>query len=339
MRKIYAYLFLTAAFLSCDNKEELPSKSQSIKNPTQTYIINGDIEYTSEITDGSKPKAPIFIYDIPKKPKEVTPKKITSKTTEQSVNIYFDYPPTGPSNSGCTIKRYNNGNSYYTDSGVYGTNPFPYPTSEGKSSLVRGFKLPHQNLYYQSLVLIASNREEKVEQPRGIWNKNVQRGTALSIEYPFQPNTTYEILLQVCFYDNVHIADKTYSTGYPTIYAQLKNSGVIDVINYRDPILRDPCSNEGINDLNYSDYSFENYTRSYTLDSRAIIWRYLTFKFSPTQAKNALLISLHPAIGQEGYGAAIPKNSYTMVLPLVKITPKEFDPSINDPDRVNPRGR
>ena len=149
MRKFYYYLLLAIIAIGCDSTEDLVQESKSIKNPTQTYIINGDIEYISEITDGSKPKNPIFIYNIPKKLEEATPKKTTSKTTEQSVTIYFDYPPTGPSNSGCTIKRYNNGNSYYTDSGVYGTNPFPYRDSEGKSRLVRGFKLPHQNLYYQ----------------------------------------------------------------------------------------------------------------------------------------------------------------------------------------------
>lgn len=317
--------------------EESSSKSQSGKNPTQTYIINGDIVYEAEITDGSKPKIPIFIFDTPIKTEESEySKKTTSKTSEESTNINFAYGIGESTKSGCTVKRYNNGNSYYTDSGVYGENP----AKQNNGYIVRGFKVPHHNTYYGSLVLFTSNRGEKVDQPRGTWHKNIQRGSALSIEYPFQANTTYEIVLQVCFYDNVHTVDKaTYSNGYPTVYAQLKNNGIIDVTNYRDPILKDPCSDEGINDLNQSDYSYENYTRSYTLDSRAIIWRYLTFKFSPTQNKNALLISLHPVIGQEGYGTPIPTNSYTMVLPSVTITQKPFDPSINVPDRTSPRGR
>ena len=331
MRKFYYYLLLTFIIAGCDNKEELPSTSQSIKNPTQTYIINGDIEYVSEITDGSKPKKPIFIYDIPEKTKDnANSENTTYKTSEHTVSINFGYPPTHPSNSGCTVKRYNNGNSYYTDSGVYGINPYPYPTSEGKSCLVRGFGAPHHNLYYGSLILFVSNKGIKSTNRYNITtNKNDVRATAMSIEYPFNKNTTYEITLRTTFYDNRYLIDKVNSSGFPTLYVQLKDEGNIP-LSYRD---LDLCEGKTLNDIGlYSGiglYSNDNYTRTYSPNSVAATTKDISFYFSPTDDKKALLISLHPALGSEGYNMPIPTNNHTLVLPLVKITEKPFDPSLN----------
>ncbi|MDR6761613.1 hypothetical protein J2Y38_001822 [Flavobacterium sp. 2755] len=143
MRKFYYYLLFTFIITGCDNKEELPSKSQSSKKPTQTYIINGDIEYISEITDGSKPKKPIFIYDIPNNlNKNQTLRNKTAQNQEKTV-ITFDYGIAGSTKSGCFINRYNNGNSYDTDNGVYGYNP----ARQENGYLVRGAGLPHHNTY------------------------------------------------------------------------------------------------------------------------------------------------------------------------------------------------
>ncbi|WP_338840804.1 hypothetical protein [Flavobacterium ginsenosidimutans] len=326
MRKFYYYLLFTFIITGCDNKEELSSKSQSGKNPTQTYIINGDIIYEAEITDGSKPKKPILVYDIPEKTKDnANSKNKTYKTSEHTVSINFGYPPTHPSNSGCTVKRYNNGNSYYTDSGVYGINPYPYPTSEGKSCLVRGFGTPHHNLYYGSLILFVSNKEEKRTDIRSrVTSHNDNQGSAISIEYPFKANVSYEINLTVIFYDNRYLIDKKFSDGFPTVYAQLKDDGIITPPYLRN-INLDPCVKDGVIGLDATDYV--NNTRSFTLDSRGQIERYINFKFSPTKEKKALLISLHPKIS-DGL-SAIPINDYTMALPIIKITEKPFDPSLN----------
>lgn len=335
MRKIYAYLFLTFTFLSCDNKEELTSKSQSGKKPTQTYIINGDIEYTSEITDGSKPKKSIFIYDIPKEIKEnETTKKISSKTSEQTVTINFGYSTGSSTNSGCTIKRYNNGNSYYTDAGVYGSNPYPYPSPEVPLYLVRGYGVPHLNLYYGSLVLFVENKKVQFQTRREVINDNQPNGSAISIEYPFKANISYEISIKVTFHDNIYLVDKIYSDGFPTLYAQLKDDGIIHARSYKTQT-QDPCDKEGVISLDEYAIDYQNNTRSYTLESRAVIERNLIFKFSPTKEKKALLISLHPATSKSGYGATIRKNNYTMRMPSVTITEKPFDPSLNIDPIIN----
>lgn len=322
MRKIYFYLLATFIITGCDSMEESSSKSQSTKNPTQTYIINGDIVYEAEITDGSKPKKPIFIYDIPEKKNNSN--KLTYKTTGESVLLNFNYGIVDYTKSGCTIKRYNDGNSYYTDSGVYGPIPYNYD-----GYLIRGFGTPYHNYYYNSLVLHASNKGMKSTDRTGkIWHDNNNNGSAISIEYPFKENVTYEISIETVFYDNRYIAEKVHSNGYPTLYAQLKDDGIIVSPDINS------CGDNGINNIygyymsGYDSY-LTNYTRSYTLDSRAIIQRTLVFKFSPTEKKNALVFSLHPSTSTPGYGAPISTNNYTMALPIVNITEKTFDPSLN----------
>jgi hypothetical protein len=119
MRKISFYLMLTFIITtSCDSKEDMTSKIQAINNPMQLYIINGDIEYYSEITDGSKPKKPIFVYDIPDKTNEAN--NSTSKTSEQSTFLNFKYGIYNRTKSGCTITRYMDyRETYESDYGVY----------------------------------------------------------------------------------------------------------------------------------------------------------------------------------------------------------------------------
>lgn len=337
MRKIPFYLFLIFIITSCDNEEKLSSEIQALNNPTQTYIINGDIEYTSEITNGLKPQKPIFIYDTPNKTEERN--NLTLKTSEHSVSINFGSGIGNPTNSGCKVKRYNNGNSYYTDAGVFGSIPYAYPYPETKSYLVRGYGLPHLNLYYGSLVLFVSNKGKKANTRQGQIYQNDPSGSAISIEYPFKPNITYEISIKVTFHDNRYLIDKVFSSGYPTLYVQLKNDGIIQIPNIRTQS-QDPCDKNGLNSVDYPRaHDHANYTRSYTLDSRNVTQRVLTFKFSPTEEKKALLISLHPATSPSSIETPILTNNYTMTMPLINIIERPFDSSINVPViiRTNPR--
>lgn len=322
MRKISFYLFLAFLIISCDNKEEVSSKSQSLNKPTQTYIINGDIKYTSEITDGSKPKKPILVYDIPNYPDE-TNNNTASKSSEESTFLNFHYGLYDPTKSGCTVTRYlDSGKSFETDQGVYGPNPYP----QTNGYLVRGFGVPHQNPYYGALVLIASNKGRKVNTRRGIVEENQKRGAAISIEYPFKKNISYEITIRTKFHDNRYIIDKKYSDGFPTVYVQLKDDGIITLPNLRDQNL-DPCEREDLNEI--GQYGIDNYKKSYTPDNGVEVIKDISFKFSPIIEKKALLVSLHPKMGNEGYGLPIPTNSYTMIVLSITITEKPFDPSLN----------
>ncbi len=303
---------LTFIITSCDNKEELNSKSQALNNPMQLYIINGDIEYYSEITDGSKPKGPIFVYDIPEKREKVT--NLTSKSEENSITINFNYGIADYPNSGCTDEKYdgNSGKNYIV--GVYGPNPV-----NRSGFLVRGYGKPNHNYYYNSLILKASNKSIKFEEQRTgrIINSNLSTISAISIEYPFKANITYEITVKTFFNDNRKLVENVHSSGFPTLTAALQDSGILfggiaTCENSFRPI--------GIT---------ANYTKDYTLEDNIIKDRTLTYKFSPTEVKNALSFTLIPHTGGRGVDIPIPANDYTMLLKSVTITEKPFDPSLN----------
>jgi len=334
MRKFSFYLMLVFITSSCDSKEELTIKSQALNNPMQLYIINGDIEYYSEITDGSKPKAPILVYDIPDKTEEAN--NLTSKTSEQSVTMNFNYGIAGSTKSGCTITRYmQSGKTYETDAGVYGPNPAP----QNDGYLIRGYGVPHQNPSYGALALFVGNRGFKTQDRRGVLHDNQQNGSAISIAYPFKPNITYEISITATFRDGRYLIDKVYSSGYPTMFVQLKNDGIITARSYRTQT-EDPCDREGIVSIDEYANDYPNYTRSYTLDNQGeYVKKILVFKFSPIQEKKALLISLRPTIGRAGYEAPIPTNSHIVIIPSINITEKPFDQSLNIEIPENQRNR
>lgn len=334
MRKISYYLLLTFIITGCDSKEDLSSKKQSLNNPMQLYIINGDIEHYFEITDGSKLKKPILVYDTLEKTNDING-NIISKTFEQSTFLNFHYGVAASTKSGCTVTRYmESGKTYETDAGVYGPNPAP----QNNGYLVRGYGVPHQNTYYGALVLMAANKGAKRNTERGVWHENANRGAAISIEYPFKKNITYEIKIKTKFHDNLYSINKIRSSGYPTLYVQLKDDPIITSQNLRNQN-QDPCKKEDLNDVGRYG-SIDNYKKSYSPDSNIETIKDVTFQFSPIDEKKALVLSLHPTIGIEGYGLPIPTNSFTLILLSVTITEKPFDTSLNipSPNIPSPRG-
>lgn len=317
MRKNYYYLLFIFIIASCDSKEDLPSTNQSTNYPQQLYIINGDIKCYANITDGSKPKAPIFIYDIPEKTKEDITYKTTSKTSEQSTFINFDYGIADSTKSGCTFDKYNQSSGTYTttDAGVYGHNPAP----QDNGYLVRGYGVPYHNQYYNALILQTTNKAIKRTDTRTnvTINDNLPTIAAISIEFPFKANVTYEISLKTLFIDNNLLIGTVASNGYPTLHAALQDSGIL----FGGITTCEKTSRQsGI---------AENYIKSYTLENNIKKERIITYKFSPTEAKNALAFILRPHTGGRGVDVKIPTNNYTMRLRTVTITEKPFDPSLN----------
>ncbi|MBZ4034531.1 hypothetical protein K6T82_07120 [Flavobacterium sp. 17A] len=338
MKKICFYLLAPFLFTGCDSKDEIPSKNQTLNNPTQTYIINGDIVYEAEITDGSKPKEPIFIYDIPEK---TVNNKSTNKSSDGTFIFDFSYGIAPNTNSGCTVDIYSNSSgTYYPNRGVYGYNPYPYNEATNEH-LIRGYGKPHHNYYYNCLILQASNKELKRTDEKGTTRSiDDLKASAMSIEYPFSKNKTYEITIRTTFYDNRYLTEKTHSSAFPILHIQLKDDGIITLPNLRET-REDACEGTSLNDIGrYSGiglYSNDNYTRTYSPNTIAATTKDISFYFSPMDNKNALLISLHPA-GRGANTGVIPKNNYTMVLPLIKITEKPFDPSINFEIKTNEGG-
>ena len=316
MRKIYFYLLAPFIITGCDSIEESSSKNQAGKNPTQTYIINGDIVYQAEITDGSKPKEPIFIYDIPEK--RIDHKKTTNKSSDGTFVFDFSYGISSNTNSGCDMDIYSSSSgTYYKNYGVYGYNPFPY-NEVTKEYLIRGYGKPYHNYYYNSLILRTSNKNNQYLHPRYgyILNDNIATTSAISIEYQFKPNVTYEISLLTRFVDNRKLTEDKKSEGFPSVIVELRDSPILSTIE-------EACEN---NLRNWS--SLLNYKRSYTLEDSIIKDRIIIFKFSPTEQKNALIITLIPKL-TEDRAIEAPYSNYTMLLPTINIKELPFDSSLN----------
>lgn len=319
MKFFFTYLLILLISTSCDNNDGFKSESQSTTSTNQTYIINGEIKYVSEIPDGFKNNSKIK-YIADKFPK--LNRKNSSKILGQTI-INFNYGITDYPNSGCTDERYDHNSASFYTVGVYGPNPV-----NRDGFLVRGYGRPYHNFYYNTLVLNASNKGRTVLIRGQNYNDNLSKGSAISIEYNFKANVSYDIEVETYFRDNRYLLDKVYSSGFPTLHAQLKDSGII--------IEGDAACN---NDLVRLATEF-NYIKSYTLDSQSAIIRTVTFKFSPLQAKNAVVFALQPAQGARAIDAKIPINNFTMGLYSVKINEKTFDPSYNEipPSRGGGRG-
>lgn len=243
---------------------------------------------------------------------------IAQKEFYSSVTLHFDYGVVSL-NSGCTKEKLGYDGNFFTYTGVYG--PIPQPQEEGY--MIRGYNKPYHNEYYNSLALHSSNEGRQTISPRTgqLINDNDPRVTAISIEYPFLANTTYEISVQNYFVDVRKNADNVYSDGYPTLTAYLKETPEIPGPN--------PCGDSGLTG-HWATVDGYIYKREQTLDSHALITRTFIYKFSPIENKNALVLILSPSMASEvGAGVSIPTNNYVMLLPLITIAEKPFDPSIN----------
>lgn len=140
---------------------------------------------------------------------------------------------------------------------------------------MRGQGQPHHNFYYNSLVMMTSNRGKQSISRGQIINSNASRGSAISIEYPFKANTSYEITLFTYFNDDVYAVDKVNSNGFPTVSVQLKDS----------PILLDNTDACGIENMIRITELNPNYIKSYVLENHIKESKTLKFNFSLQKLK------------------------------------------------------
>lgn len=240
--------------------------------------------------------------------KKIIDKKLTNKASDGTVILDFSYGIAGNTNSGCTVDIYSNSTgTYNTNRGVYGYNPYPLHPDTNQY-LIRGYGKPYHNYYYNSLILQASNNS-------AAYNYR-PTCSAISIEYEFKPNVTYEISLETIFNDNRKLTETKHSEGFPTVNVYLNGSPILSSI--------DKACEKDI----FLTATPRNYVRSYTLEDNIIKVRTLQFKFSPTEEKKALIIFLLPKLS-DSRSTAVPINNYTMLLPTVTIKELPFDPSIN----------
>jgi len=243
----------------------------------------------------------------------------THRVSTQSVDIEFklgyDFK------SGCTDQDLDYNDKWYTNTSVYGPNPAIYA--------VRGYGKPKHITAFFTLALFASNKAVARTNPRtgAAYTAQEPRGSAISIEYPFKANVTYEIAVKTLFRDNISVFQSPKrSNGFPTLYAELRTTPEMS------GTYQDPCLGLGVVGIQGSYPNPHMYTKSQTLANNIQEYKTFVFKFSPLEERKALKITLNPkeADSRGAVNLQVPESSYTMLLPLISITEKPFDPSIND---------
>lgn len=230
-------------------------------------------------------------------------------STNSTTIINFDYGITAM-DGGCEYFVVTT-QTVYWDENAYGPDSV---TVSGHA--VRGYGGPKHNYGGYSNCLVMRAKQEFVPSTSGKSRGEMEGfGMALSIEYPFEAYKSYEIIIKGRFVD-------INSSIPPTLYCELKNSGIIPVNN--------PCGTDEFVPLG-ADYNgvydlYYKYLRKITPDDGSFgTEASYSRSFSPTESKNALLLSLRPPRGQVTSGA--------IWVRTVTIKEKTFDPSLNDKER------
>jgi hypothetical protein len=248
-------------------------------------------------------------------------------TFPEPVKIDFNYG-NAHFDGGCAIQSIS-GDDIVLRRNVYG----PSPVRKDDGFIVRGFRTPAHSFHYGCMVMFTDNivvNSDRQTRDGNAIQTSKSTGAAISVEYPFLANVTYQISVRTKFIDTRKLVDNVSSDGLPYLYVELKDSPVI-------PVKDDPCADSGvillgnttvINGRTYRDLN-SKYYRFAQPESHAQMYRTFVFKFSPTENKNALVISLHPSTVSETDRYKIAINRYIMLLPDIIIEQSEFDPSIN----------
>lgn len=223
---------------------------------------------------------------------------------------------------------------FYVTTRAFGPNPI-----EQYGYQIRGYGRPNKSSAWKGIRLQNSNRPKTISSSRGQTTIiNDPTSSAISIEFPFEGNATYQIILTSWFEDSIyetkhnefHLDDDRYdinkSEGFPTVGIELSNSPEIKGV--------DPCAERPF----VQPSGFLN--RNYHKEQKIILTKplsdlkELTYNFSITEPKNAMIIYFMPERSENRISDYIPKNVFTMFLYKIKVIKKPFDPSHVVPPRV-----
>ncbi len=221
------------------------------------------------------------------------------------------------SNGGCSTST---GNSY-------GPNPLYY-----NDYILRGYGKPQRDISWAGIKFQAGNRPKVKTSSNGQTSIDEDPFTnALSIEFPFQANITYEIILETNIQDFIYKEQHdTYdqnddyhgleqSQAFPTVAVELADSPEIRGGN---PCAGRPVVSRFISDRNYykTQKAIISIPPSYEEKS-------FTFNYSTLTPRNALIIYFLPELADPNNLQFIPESSFNMLLKNIKIIEKPFDPS------------
>jgi hypothetical protein len=248
--------------------------------------------------------------------------------------------------SGCSFEYMISPNgSTYTSTACYGPNPV-----DQNGYLIRGYGKPMRASAmrgnpWRGVKLEAKNKPKEIINGGHTELANSERSNAISIEFPFQANVTYEITLSTRLTDyikvikspsglgNTPIADQydiDKSEAFPTIDLQLVETPVIPG--------NDPCSNTPVVPSQF--LAPPNYTRKQKAE-KSTEWAHeektFTFYFSTKENKQAMLIKFLPEISNGRNPSYVPESYFWLDIRNIKIVQKPFDASyyIAPPPPIN----
>ncbi|MEN4761517.1 hypothetical protein ABEG63_14350 [Chryseobacterium sp. C39-AII1] len=281
--------------------------------------------------------------------KEILTKKAKnsslSKSTNENVVMDLSFE-TGiiSEGGGCSFEYLSSLNSpAQTSTQCYGPDPI---TQNGY--LIRGYGKPRRAsaLRYDTWfgVKLEAKNDSKVTINRGREElSNIQESNAISIEFPFEANVTYEITLKTQLTDYVKVikspssgmANSVLAERYKGIDASEKFSSInLQLVD--SPIIpgSDPCSTKPVVSSEFPGPA--NYGRMQKTE-KTTFWasedKDYTFYFSTREAKNALLIKFLPGISEDRNPSYAPRSWFWLDIRNIKIVQKPFNPSyiVNGP--------
>lgn len=268
---------------------------------------------------------------------------LTAKTETVLMDMTF-LDKIQPSNGGCTITNIDNQGNPHETTAAFGPNPLSYFGYQ-----IRGYGAPRMYWgVWNGLRFEAKNRSKTIISRGHSIQVDDPLSNAISIEFPFEENFTYEITIEATIYDEIYIAKHDQSNGNDHLYEANQSESFPKVaIELKDsPQIpgNDPCAKYPARPVVGNGFASAN---NYKSQKAEIIVhpsyekKTFVFNFSTKSSKNALLLYFLPQLSENQH---IPESSFSMYIGNIKIVRKTFDPShvvepiIRDPNPCGFRG-
>ncbi|PRA95691.1 hypothetical protein CQ046_21895 [Chryseobacterium sp. MYb7] len=236
-----------------------------------------------------------------------------------------------PSGGGCSFETGYNIDNIYTSTAAFGPNPLTF-----FGYTIRGYGMPRTDGFlWKGIRLQAENI------PATVFSRGQSRlvnnlfENALSIEFPFEPNATYEITLKSFIediirtekHDQYRLNDDNHnpqqSEAFPIVAVELAN--VPEIIG------NDPCAKRPVLNNRFVSANYYKTQKAEIVVPPSSQQKTFVFNFSTTEAKNAFILYYLPERGSDPY---IPESFFGMHLTGIRIIKKPFDPTHVVPPRV-----
>ncbi|WP_223558281.1 hypothetical protein [Chryseobacterium lathyri] len=229
-----------------------------------------------------------------------------------------------PQNGGCTVTNIDNKAVPHETTAAFGPNPLSYFGYQ-----IRGYGAPRMYWGVWNGLRFESKNESKTIINRGrTMLINNPLSNAISIEFPFQQNFTYEITIDASITDEIYLAKHDEFRGNDDLYqanqSEAFSTVAIELTN--SPQIRgaDPCAK-------YPARAVVNtsFVSSYYKKQKAEITtppsyenKTFVFKFSMKEAQSALILYFLPGLSET---QSIPESSFSMYIGNIKIVQKPFE--------------